>query len=235
MATSHATSFQRVYVWERPVRLFHWVNATAIVVLGATGFLIGSPLTIASSDEAYRQYWFGTTRFIHFAAGYVLLFNFVIRLYWGFVGNRFSRWSTFFPVTRAHWREIIEVLKVDILQTHPTRIISLGHNSVAATAYMLSFGALLFQVATGFALYASMSGSPIPQLFAWVVPLMGSDAVVRYWHHVVMWFFVLFTLVHVYLVFYHDTVEGRGVASSIVGGWKFAHKGAIRGWKRKKD
>ena len=28
-------------------------------------------------------------------------------------------------------------------------------------------------------------------------------------------------MVHVYLVFYHDYVEGHGVMSSMVGGWKF--------------
>ncbi len=36
-----------------------------------------------------------------------------------------------------------------------------------------------------------------------------------------LWFFVLFTIVHVYLAFYHDYIEGRGTISSIVGGWKF--------------
>jgi Ni/Fe-hydrogenase 1 B-type cytochrome subunit len=36
-----------------------------------------------------------------------------------------------------------------------------------------------------------------------------------------MWFFILVTLVHVYLVFYHDYVEGHGVMSSMVSGWKF--------------
>jgi Ni/Fe-hydrogenase 1 B-type cytochrome subunit len=36
-----------------------------------------------------------------------------------------------------------------------------------------------------------------------------------------MWFFVVFIIVHVYLVIYHDYVEGRGTASSMFGGWKF--------------
>ena len=30
-----------------------------------------------------------------------------------------------------------------------------------------------------------------------------------------------FIVVHIYLVFYHDYIEGRGTISSIVGGWKF--------------
>ena len=32
-----------VYVYEVPVRLWHWINAAAIFVLVITGFFIGSP------------------------------------------------------------------------------------------------------------------------------------------------------------------------------------------------
>jgi Ni/Fe-hydrogenase 1 B-type cytochrome subunit len=39
-----------------------------------------------------------------------------------------------------------------------------------------------------------------------------------------MWFFVLFAIVHVYLTFYHDYVEGRGVISSMAGGYKFIER-----------
>jgi Ni/Fe-hydrogenase 1 B-type cytochrome subunit len=28
-------------------------------------------------------------------------------------------------------------------------------------------------------------------------------------------------VIHIYLAFYHDYIEGRGTISSIVGGWKF--------------
>ena len=73
-------------------------------------------------------------------------------------------------------------------------------------------------------MYAAMSDAWLPHLFAWIVPLMGGDFAVRQWHHMVMWFFIIFTMVHVYLVFYHDYVEGRGVISSMAGGWKFVEK-----------
>jgi Ni/Fe-hydrogenase 1 B-type cytochrome subunit len=66
-----------------------------------------------------------------------------------------------------------------------------------------------------------MSSSFLPRLFHWIVPVMGGDFAVRQWHHMAMWFFVVFTIVHVYLVAYHDYVEGRGTTSSMVGGWKF--------------
>ena len=73
-----------------------------------------------------------------------------------------------------------------------------------------------------------MSSALLPRLFAWVVPVMGGDFAVRQWHHICMWFFVLFTMVHVYLVFYHDYVEGRATTSSMVGGWKFEREDLLK-------
>lgn len=218
---SQPEKFRRVYVWEFPVRLYHWVNALCVVVLCVTGYLIGRPLAITYSSEAYQQYWFGTVRFLHFVTAFVFFFNFLVRLYWGFVGNQYAKWSNFIPNHRAQWREMIEVMKVDVLQTRVQGLITLGHNALAGLIYFLSFLAFLFQSLTGFALYSSMSQARLPRLFAWITPLMGGDFAVRQWHHIFMWFFIWFTLVHVYLVFYHDYIEGRGTTSSMVGGWKF--------------
>jgi len=218
---TQSVSFQRVYVWELPVRVYHWLNALCVVVLCVTGYLIGHPIAISYSTEAYQQYWFGTVRFLHFVAGFLFFFNFLFRIYWGFVGNAYARWTNFIPTKRAQLAEMAEVFKVDVLQTRLRGIISIGHNALAGFIYFLSFLAFLFQAITGFALYSGMSKSLLPRLFAWIVPLMGGDFAVRQWHHIFMWFFILFVLVHVYLVFYHDYVEGRGTTSSMVGGWKF--------------
>ena len=216
-----APSFHRVYVWELPVRLYHWVNALAVVVLCVTGWLIGHPLAISYSSEAYQQYWFGWVRFLHFVTAFVFFFNFLVRLYWGFVGNKYARWNQFIPLQRAQWHEIAEVIKGDVMLMRTKKLVSLGHNALAGIIYFLSFLAFLFQAATGFALYSSMSHAWLPRMFAWITPLMGGDFAVRQWHHIMMWFFILFVVVHVYLVFYHDYIEGRGTTSSMVGGWKF--------------
>ena len=71
---------RKVYVWQIPVRLYHWLNALAVVVLAITGYLIGNPPAFQSASEASYGYWFGTVRFIHFAAAFVFFFNF----YYGF-------------------------------------------------------------------------------------------------------------------------------------------------------
>jgi Ni/Fe-hydrogenase 1 B-type cytochrome subunit len=224
MADAQTPVFQRIYVWEFPVRLYHWVNAIAVVALGVTGYIIGNPTTIRYAEEAYQQYWFGTVRFVHFVMAFIFFFNFLARIYWGFVGNRYARWDNFIPHSTAQIKEVIHTLRVDILQVKQHGEFFIGHNALAGFVYFLSFLVFIFQAFTGFALYSSMSSTLLPRMFAWAVPLMGGDFAVRQWHHAMLWFFVVFTMVHVYLVFYHDYVEGRGTTSSMVGGWKFERR-----------
>jgi Ni/Fe-hydrogenase 1 B-type cytochrome subunit len=222
------TTLERVYVWEFPVRLYHWVNALCVAVLIVTGYMIGRPFFPHVGGEAWQSYGFGTVRFLHFAAAFVFFFNFLGRIYWGFVGNLYARWHQFLPFGKGRFRkqsrEIGQVLRVDVLLAKDQAIESVGHNALAGLTYFLTFLVFLFQSVTGFGMYAAMSTAKLPHLFAWIVPLMGGDFAVRQWHHLFMWFFVVFSLIHVYLVFYHDYVEGRGVISSMAGGWKFVER-----------
>jgi Ni/Fe-hydrogenase 1 B-type cytochrome subunit len=221
-------AFQRVYVWEWPVRLYHWVNAAAVVVLAGTGLLIAYPPAIASTQEASSQFWFGWIRLAHFVAAFVFLFAFVLRVYWLLVGNRYARWDNFLPLTptllKRQFQGVLKVLRVDILQTERRTSDILGHNSLAAWSYAVLFALTIFQIVTGLALYAPMSGFWLPQLFAGVATLMGGDATVRLWHHAATWAFIVFSLVHIYLSVFHDVVERQGEISSMVSGVKFVER-----------
>ncbi len=227
MSTPSSHDYQRVYVWEQPIRWFHWINALCIVTLGVTGWLIAHPPGLLNSGEAYGSYWFGTVRFVHFATSYVFLANFAFRLYWSVVGNKYASWRNFFPLRPAQIRQVWDVLRVDIFQSSHKAVHTLGHNSVAYFTYAGTGILSAFQIASGFALYASMSDSTFPQLFTWMVTIAGSEQNLRVFHYAVMWAFIVFTLIHIYLVFYHDYVEGHGVTSSIIGGWKFMEKHKI--------
>ncbi len=222
----------RVFVWEFPVRLFHWLNALAIVVLIVTGYLIGNPPAMLSSSEASFRYLFGTIRFIHFVAAYVFVFNWLFRIYWAFVGNKYANWRNFIPTSRRYFKEIVSVLRIDILLAKSKEHMSVGHNALAGFIYFMFFLACLLAAITGFGLYAQMSDWWFPELFAWVAPVFGGDFELRNIHHSLMWFFVIFTIIHVYLVFYHDYVEGRGEISSMGGGWKFIE---VEAFKRAPD
>ena len=225
-------AFRRVYVWELPVRAFHWVNALCLVVLAATGYLIGNPQAFFAADEPSGQFWFGWVRFLHFASAYLFLFNLLFRVYWSFVGHEHARWNNYIPLRREQWRNIVDVIKVDVLGLKLHRDLFVGHNYLASFTYFVMFLLSLASIATGFALYAAMSDFFLPQLFAWIIPLAGGDAVVRQWHHVLMWTFIAFSMFHIYLVVYHDVFEGRGTTSAIIGGWTYMKDEEIKYEKR---
>jgi len=113
-APRHPADYRRVYVWELPVRVYHWINAVCLVGLIVTGYLIGAPLRPFYAAEAYQLYWFGTVRFVHFICAFVYVFNFSARIYWGFVGNKYASWKTFFPLKPSQRQEIVDVVKADV-------------------------------------------------------------------------------------------------------------------------
>jgi len=212
---------RRVFVWELPVRIFHWLNALVILALIITGFYIGDPLAVISSNEPATLFTMGWVKTVHFVAAYIFFFNFLFRIYWGFVGNKYADWKNFIPTNKKYFQGMWQVLKMDILMLRGKEHMAVGHNQVAGFTYFITFILFLVQCLTGFGLYAEMSDFWFARLWAWVPSLFGGEILLRQIHHWAMWFFILFTVVHVYLVFYHDYVEGRGEVSSMFGGWKF--------------
>jgi Ni/Fe-hydrogenase 1 B-type cytochrome subunit len=221
--------FRRVYVWQLPVRIFHWLNAIAIVVLGITGYIIAKPPAILLSVEANFSYWFGTVRAIHFITAYVFLAVMIMRLYWAlFAGNRYANWRAFLPFNKAGRGNFIHVMKHDIMllkdRDPQFSDISIGHNAVAALSYLAMFFVALVMIFTGFGLYADNANWFLPKLFGWVPEFLGGDFITRSIHHFSMWIFAVFILIHVYLVLFHDWLEGRGETSSIISGYKYVCK-----------
>ena len=222
--TPRKLDLREVYVWELPVRIYHWVNVICIVMLCITGYLIGNPLVLGGHYEASDSFFFGNIRFLHFLFSFLFFFNYIMRTYWAFVGNKYSRWYNYIPYTKRQWKEFWAVMRVDILQIKHENIESVGHNSLASFTYLIVFLLFLMQSLTGFGMYAAMSDGWFPKMFAWIVPLLGGDEMTRHIHHILMWVFIIFSLIHIYLCFYHDYVERRGVTSSMIGGWKFIEK-----------
>ena len=60
----------------------------------------------------------------------------------------------------------------------------------------------------------------LPRLFTWVSPLFGGDMLLRQWHHMTLWAFVVFLILHVYLVSLNELKVPQGIFRSILSGWK---------------
>lgn len=221
-AVAHGRSIKSVYVYEAPVRVWHWVNALAITVLALTGYFIGVPLP-STPGEASDHYLMGYIRFTHFATGYVLAVGLLGRAYWALVGNHHARELFTLPLLRkAYWHEVLIMAKWYLfLIPRPSQYV--GHNPLARL--MMFFGFLLlclFMVVTGFALYSEGAGmgSWQDRLFGWVIPLFGQSQDVHTWHRMGMWAMVCFVMFHIYAAIREDIMGRQSIVSTMISGFR---------------
>lgn len=212
-----------VYVYEAPVRIWHWVNAFSILVLCVTGYFIGSPLPSVGQHEAYDQFIFGYIRFAHFAAGMVLTVAFFGRLYWAFVGNHHARQLFWLPILNRHWwsEVFFEIRWYLFLERAPKKYV--GHNPLAQLAmfFFITLGTL-FMIVTGMALYAEGAGkdSLFYAVFGWVQDLVQNTQRLHTLHHLGMWWIVIFVIVHIYVAVREDIMSRQSIVSTMISGWR---------------
>ncbi|WP_078121986.1 Ni/Fe-hydrogenase, b-type cytochrome subunit [Thiosocius teredinicola] len=212
-----------VYVYEAPLRIWHWVNALCIVTLALTGYFIGSPLP-SVPGEASDNFLMGYIRFVHFAAGYILAIGFLFRIYWAFVGNHHAR-QLFAPplFSGKFWSGVWHEIKWYAFMVKEPRKYT-GHNPLAVVVmHVLFVWMLIFMIVTGFALYGEGTGMGSWQfeLFSsWVIPLFGQSQDVHTWHHLVMWALVCFVIIHVYVAIREDIMSRQSLISTMISGWR---------------
>lgn len=204
----------RLYVWQAPVRLTHWLTAASIVVLSVTGGYIADPFLIPPGGSVMT-----TVRLIHMATAFTFLASGLLRTVWLLRGNRFSRWSAFIPTSRFQATELFrQAAFYAFIRREIPKV--LGHNQLAATAYLALFFLLLVETVTGFALDGLLGGEPGASAFAWLRELAGPQTL-RLIHHLTMWAILAIALFHVYSCILVDHIERNGLLSSIVSGYKF--------------
>ena len=204
----------RLYVWQAPVRITHWVNVACIVILSATGVYIADPFLIPAGGSVMTA-----VRVIHIGTAFIFLAAGLVRTIWLLLGNRFARWSAFIPTSKNQAAELFRqagyyaFLRRDIPKV-------LGHNQLAATAYLALFGLLLIETVTGFALDGIGGAQPAGTIFGWLSDLIGPQ-MVRLIHHLCMWGILAIAVFHIYSCVLVDQIEKNGLMSSIFSGYKF--------------
>lgn len=211
----------KVYVWELPVRIFHWINAFSIILLMITGIYIGKPFLGATiPEEAYYSSVMWWVRYIHFFTAFVFTINLLFRWYWVYKGNKYAASN---PFRKVFWVETWETVKFYLfLKNKKPHYV--GHNPLAQLSYWIFIGlGSLIMVFTGYFLYVepqpdSFLGS---LFFSWVPVVFGGDSfTIRSLHHLVAWGFMIFIVIHVYMSFREDYLTRNGTMSSIVTGYK---------------
>jgi Ni/Fe-hydrogenase 1 B-type cytochrome subunit len=223
-AVSHGNA-RAVYVWEAPVRLWHWVMMFAMFVLMGTGFLIGVPPP-SVGGEATFTFWFGYIRFLHFAAGYIFAIMLVLRIYWALVGNKYAREIFVVPVSLfsvRFWKGLVNDVLFYLFLTRDGGRYE-GHNPLAAIAmfFMYLLGSL-WMILSGFALYGEGTGMASWQFrffTSWLQPLVGDSQALHTWHRLGMWYLILFSMVHMYMVVRQDVFSKETIISTMINGWR---------------
>lgn len=212
-----ATERKRVYVWEVPVRLTHWIFVICILAFSFTGLYIGHPFIYALSS---KQYIMGWMRFIHFVTGYVFLMSFIIRLYWSVVGNRYACFTVWFPFSAQKIKDIFGALKFYLLLSRKPPY-SVGHTALASVTYLVVYLIFLFEICSGFALYSvTHSGTIWTVLGGWMLRFMHLPTI-RLYHHLFMYVILAFAIFHVYIATFADSKEKNGLLVSMFSGYKF--------------
>jgi Ni/Fe-hydrogenase 1 B-type cytochrome subunit len=210
----------RVYVWEGPVRVTHWLIVLSIVVLSVTGFYIGYPF-MTVSGPAGEHFVTGWIKVIHGWAAWVFMGAVLVRIIWMFTGNKYAHWDKFIPVHRSRFRGFWPTIKFYLfaLRKPPGFV---GHNPVAGLTYVLVFGLYFVAIGTGLVMRGASADveSPLRWFASWA-PLFGGLQIARWIHHAVMWLLLGFAVHHIYSSVLMSTVEANGTVESIFSGYKF--------------
>lgn len=127
------TSGMEITVWDRFVRLFHWLLAAAFV----TAYLV--------HDDFLG---------VHVWAGYLVFSLVVLRLVWGIVGSRHARFTDF--VRRP--AEVLGYLKSAIAGRSRRYV---GHNPAGGAMTIALLGSLLITTMLGMLLLGSEPGNAL--------------------------------------------------------------------------
>ena len=211
-----------IYVFNLPVRIWHWLHALSIVTLIVTGYLIAVPLP-SLSGEASDHFLMGNLRLVHFSAAFVFTIGLLVRAYVALVGDKYARGLFIGPVWKGiYWKRLWHEVKFYTFMTRKASK-SVGHNPLAQMfMWLINVVLAIFMICTGFALYSqgTGAGSWADSMFGWVFVLEASSQTVRMWHLMGMWLMLFFIIVHMYMAIRADFASRQNGVSAMINGWR---------------
>lgn len=127
--------------WDLPTRLFHWINFLCVLILSLLGLIMLNKGAIGiSGPEAGIG-----LKTLHVLVGYVFAANLLVRIAWGFIGDRHSRWSSLLP--GKNFKQQIREYNASIKSGQPQTFI--GHNPKGRLSVLVLLLALTIMLVTG--------------------------------------------------------------------------------------
>lgn len=140
-SNSSGESLFSYHVWDRSIRIFHWVNVICIIGLILLGLMLLYNKNFGVSADGKIL-----LKTLHAYFGYVFVLNLAWRLVWGFVGNKYSRWSSILPFRKGFIKLLMSYAK-GFKENDPPPYA--GHNPIAKLMVGLLFVMLITQATTG--------------------------------------------------------------------------------------
>ena len=213
-----------VYVWQLPVRVVHWVMVLSIATLAFTGYYMHAPFLEAHGSRVWMM---GTVRFIHEVSGFTLFAAMIVRAYWFFAGNQWSRWRAYIPLTQDQWAGVRSMVSYySFRRSGP--IPGVGHNPMAAIMYIIIYSLIGLEILSGLILYMYVVGNRTLIFFlGWITQLIDIQWI-RTAHFIIMFLLIGFLFQHVYSAIVVSMEEKDGLMESIFTGWKFVSRKVLR-------
>ncbi|MCP3673217.1 MAG: cytochrome b/b6 domain-containing protein [Gammaproteobacteria bacterium] len=142
--TSPSEELKSYSVWDKTTRWFHWINVISIIGLIGVGIVILNNKALAVSGDGKIL-----LKTVHVYIGYIFAANLGWRIIWGFLGNKYSRWTAVLPINKGYWQSLSKYIasaRAGDPQTY------LGHNPLAKLMIALLFMLLTAQAVTGLVL-----------------------------------------------------------------------------------
>ena len=179
-----------VKIHSLPVRITHWINALAILVMVMSGWKIynASPIfDFSFPDDLTLGGWLAGALQWHFAAMWLLVLNGMIYLAYGIASGHL--WRKMLPISpRAMVRDLLSALRGRL--KHDDLSV---YNAAQRAAYLGAIALGIGLVLSGLAIWK-------PVQFYALASLMGDYEGARLLHFFCMVGIVLFVLVHVVMV-----------------------------------
>lgn len=211
-----------VEAWDWETRVLHWVNMLLILTLIL--LMVGKEgMEIIGVDKTLRA----PVKKLHAYVGHLFAITFFLRVAWGFVGNRYARWSDIIPCTKERWRAIGANIRWYLSGFKATPVNSAGHDPLASLFYIAVFLVLASQVVSG-VLLSGLDLKTFPGVL--LVGGLGEgsrkalDGVLGEVHEFGFWFIIFFICAHIAGLVAHEIKEKTGLFSSMIHGGKYFRK-----------
>jgi thiosulfate reductase cytochrome b subunit len=187
---TEATLARRAIIHPLWLRLTHWLNALAALIMVTSGWRIynASPLfDFRFADDITLGGWLAGAIQWHFAAMWLLAANGVLYLLLNIASGRL--WGKLLPLSpRALYNDLKAALRGRLSHADPRR-----YNSIQRAAYLFVILDILLLVLSGLVLWKSVQ-------FPLLRELLGGYETARYLHFFAMTALVAFVAVHLLMV-----------------------------------